>query len=378
MIGMVCDFYHPSIGGTQKLCQSVAEIFHDSDYSVEVITTLDHNRRASDFDYPVVEFSNLNFANNPLFFSKHYKSVFVFADLFSPSFHTIQLETINHATLVLNLDENVYRWIQNEEMGLTKEVVSRLVEKIKNFDNVVSFCKEAPINKFLEENDIEYTFIPNFSRDVQKTERRDFDLHATLGLDERKKVIFNHGLFETRKNQLYLLESFYRADLHKDYSLIFLGNPRGANDVPYFQKCKEFVEENNLEESVKFVKGTNNVSLIDSLLLKSDIYVLPSTAEGLPLVLIEAMSADLPWVSTPVGGVPALMGSLAGGTVLSNIGFTPEELREAITSVSKKKSRADWENNFSREIAAANYLKLIENIEKDLKEKEQEARNVFM
>lgn len=356
MIGVVCDFYYPSIGGTQKLCQSVVDIFHEAGHDVEVITTNDSNRDLDSFEYSLVSFPNLNFSNNPHFLTRYYKSVFVFADLFSSSLHTIQTGAINHSTLVLNLDENVYKWIKNEENGFTKENVAIVVEKLKTFDTIVSFCKDAPVNKFLEENDIDYIFIPNFSRDVEKTEIKDFDLHKTLGLDSGKKVIFNHGLFETRKNQLKLIESFHEAGLKDDYSLLFLGSPRSQGDVPYFQKCKKFVDDNGLQDNVKFVKGTNNTSLIDSLLLKSDVYVLPSTAEGLPLVLIEAMSAGLPWVSTPVGGVPSVMGDMQGGTVLGSINFSPGELAAAIASVSDKNSREDWENTFSKKIASKNYL----------------------
>lgn len=369
MIGVVCDFYYPSIGGTQKLCQSVVDILHEAGNDVEVITTGDSSRDLDSFEYSLVSFPNLNFSNNPHFLTRYYKSVFVFADLFSPSLHTIQTDTINHTTLVLNLDENVYRWIKNEENGFTKENIATVIEKLKSFDTVVSFCKDAPVNKFLEENNIDYIFIPNFSRDVKKTEIKEFDLYKTLGFDSTKKVIFNHGLFETRKNQLKLIESFHEADLKSEYSLLFLGSPRSQGDIPYFQKCKKFVDDNGLQENIKFVKGTNNISLIDSLLLKSDVYVLPSTAEGLPLVLIEAMSAGIPWVSTPVGGVPSVMGNMAGGTVLDSIDFSPADLASAVAFVSGKNSREDWEANFSRETASGRYLPIVDKVKCSIKER---------
>ena len=50
-----------------------------------------------------------------------------------------------------------------------------------------------------------------------------------------------------------------------------------------------------------------------ALLRQARVVALPSRAEGMPLVLTEAMSLGRPFVSTPVGGIPELAG---GGGIL--------------------------------------------------------------
>ncbi len=60
-------------------------------------------------------------------------------------------------------------------------------------------------------------------------------------------------------------------------------------------------------------KGIKNILILDpirdrkkvaEMYQASDVYVLPSFREGLPLTLIEAMASGIPIIASPVNGVP--------------------------------------------------------------------------
>lgn len=353
-LAFVSDFYYPSIGGTQMLCKGIAEWFQEQGHDIEIITSPDSSRK--DFGYVVNEIDRASFQGSNILLEKNYDAVFVLADLFSPSILSMNAGEARKTILILNLDENVYKW--NQE-GRIKDIQQR-IEKIKSFSHVVSFCQGAPVNKFLEENDIKYHFIPNFSRDVLNGDKSDKITKKALGID--KKIIFNHGLIETRKNQLNLIKAFLDSGLSDDYHLVLLGSPRSGGDMKYFLDCKQLCDSS---DSITMIKGTNNQVVVNSLLNIADVYVLPSIAEGLPLVLLEAMSAGLPWVSTPVGGVPEVFGPLNGGKVLRD--FSLSDLKEIVYSIDTLSSREDWENNFEVSRAGSQYNELL-NLEECLSE----------
>lgn len=72
------------------------------------------------------------------------------------------------------------------------------------------------------------------------------------------------------------------------------------------EKLEKFIQTNKLESLVKF-EGWVTGKLKDKLLNESDVYILPSYNEGLPISILEAMSYKLPVISTTVGGIPEII-----------------------------------------------------------------------
>lgn len=97
----------------------------------------------------------------------------------------------------------------------------------------------------------------------------------------------------------------------------------------YKTKLKGLTEKYGLTENIEFFEYQNEEGL-ESLYQKSRALILTSTVEGLPMVVIEAMSFGLPVFVTPVGELPWLIRDGIEGRMIPN-GNT-SEMSQAIIS----------------------------------------------
>jgi glycosyltransferase involved in cell wall biosynthesis len=107
--------------------------------------------------------------------------------------------------------------------------------------------------------------------------------------------ILHVGRFNYQKNHEGILRSFVKvAEKFPSARL----NLYGAGELE--QSCRELCRELSLENNVRFCGTTDDIY---SVMSKSDMFMLCSHYEGMPITLIEAMATGLPIVATPVGGV---------------------------------------------------------------------------
>ncbi|NJM97827.1 MAG: glycosyltransferase family 4 protein [Phormidesmis sp. RL_2_1] len=77
----------------------------------------------------------------------------------------------------------------------------------------------------------------------------------------------------------------------------------GDGELDYAQNL---IEKLNLAASVKLAGWINGLQR-NQLLQASNVFILPSYNEGLPMAMLEAMAWGLPVISTPVGGIPEMV-----------------------------------------------------------------------
>jgi len=77
-------------------------------------------------------------------------------------------------------------------------------------------------------------------------------------------------------------------------------------DIYELKEIKNQIRELNIEKYIHFqepIFGNEKITCFS----KSDIFILPSHHEGMPMVILEAMAASLPIIATNVGGIPDIL-----------------------------------------------------------------------
>jgi len=152
-------------------------------------------------------------------------------------------------------------------------------DKLKVIPNGVDTLKFSPNEKFDK---------PNFSSETNNP--------IILGCVAR---------FHPDKDHKNLIEAVRIAvsNSHHAIHLLLIGDGLLRQDL------EKQVKDCNLVKNVTFMGARSDVA---DLYHELDIFVLPSKTEGVPLVLLEALSSGIPCIATAVGGIPELLNNTSG------------------------------------------------------------------
>jgi glycosyltransferase involved in cell wall biosynthesis/peptidoglycan/xylan/chitin deacetylase (PgdA/CDA1 family) len=145
-------------------------------------------------------------------------------------------------------------------------------------------------------------------------------IKESLGIRRTDRVIGIMGRLEAVKGHHVFLEAAQQLTLKHD-ALRFLI----VGDGPLRAELKEKVDHSNLREKVIFTGLRRDIPDLMKIL---DCLVLPSTREGLPIVLLEAMAAGVPIVATTVGGIPEVISNDVHGKLIA-----PNDSSALVTAV---------------------------------------------
>jgi len=112
---------------------------------------------------------------------------------------------------------------------------------------------------------------------------------------ENRKVIIYVGKIWKRKGTALLLKTFSLVKGEHNAHLLVAGEPpQNKNGKKYMQKVKNIYHRYDLEKRVEFLGYKSDVV---KYLQMSDVFILPSSREGLSNAMLEAMSCGLPIVA---------------------------------------------------------------------------------
>ena len=188
-----------------------------------------------------------------------------------------------------NIFINIYYKFKNLQFKLADKI---MVNSPLVFDE----CIEVGYNK----NKIE--FIPN-PVDVERFKPLNFNekytLKKQLGYSLDEKIILFVGILNKRKGTHLLTEICSKLNSFKiDYKLIIIGNQDSIESQKIIADINKFNKESKNKIIVK--KPLNN---IEDFYKISDLFLFPSFNEGLPNVIIEAMSCGLPVICSRLVGI---------------------------------------------------------------------------
>jgi glycosyltransferase involved in cell wall biosynthesis len=163
--------------------------------------------------------------------------------------------------------------------------------------------------------------------------------------------------FESPKDQNLLVRAMSQLqDLPWTLELVGEGPTRTATE--------KLVAELHLERRVSFPGACTDVP---ARLARSDIAVLASHWEALPLTILEAMRAALPVIASNVGGVPELIEHNVNGLLVAKA--SAEELAQALRTLITQPElrrrmgscgRQRYEREFTQELMAQRLANIYE------------------
>jgi len=193
-------------------------------------------------------------------------------------------------------------------------------------------------------------YIPNCceeerARKILETDK--FEIRKSLGIPSDRFVIMCVGSLQPRKGQNLIIEKLASIILHIPQALVCLV---GSDPLGWKQELVKRVKE-DLEDHVRFIPSQPSAL---EWIYAADVLLLPSKAEAMPRVVLEAMVLKTPVVAAQVDGVSELIEHSSSGWLFSHDkledmvkGLQTATFPEKSSRVVQAASTAYWEN-FSR------------------------------
>ena len=316
-VAMIIQAYYPRLGGAERQLASLAPLLQQSGVELIVLTrryaghlsSFEMIRNVPVYRLPVPgpkPIAALGFSLCALLVLQRFKPDVVHAhELLSPATTAVMAKQILRTPVVAKVLRGGVLGdiakLKNRAFGLHR--ISALKRNIDAFivisqeiDRELSGIGVSPEKRIFIPNGVDLARFAPLPLDQKTTQRK------LLNLPDGLLVVFS-GRLDPEKRVEILIELWPTIlERHPEASLLILGT--GSDET----KLRKLAGAN--------VIFGGNVEDVGPYLASSDIFVLPSSTEGLSNSLLEAMACGLPVIATSVGGATDLISSDQNGILI--------------------------------------------------------------
>lgn len=254
-----------------------------------------------------------------------------------------------------------HNWLGN---NLKMKLYARLDKFLLNkFDRIIAVSDNLMEEILRNVSSRDKVMVINNGVDLSKFQPSSSDarLKKTFGMKEGETVVSAIGRLTEEKGQIYLIRAF--AEIVPEFpkaKLLIVG------DGPLRNFLESEAGNLGIKDKVIFAGIRNDIPEILNI---TDVFVLPSLEEAMPMALLEAMAAKKPITATRVGAVSNIIEDKVSGLLIGP--KDPIALSRSIAYLLKNKAMASFfgensydnvRNNFSAGRMAQEYIKAYKSL----------------
>ena len=303
-------FYHPFIGGAELFARAIAERLSGRYRFIVVTARMDRRlpssescdgatifrvgggRRSDKFTYPLLALKKaLQLESVDLVHTIMVNASAVAAYLY--------LKFRSNPSL-LTLQEGDSEEYVRGYLGPFFPIYPRLHRPFDRIHAISSFLRDEAVRHGADDKSI--SVVPNgvdlraFDREAYSSEEI-IDLRSRLGLVGKRTIVSVSRLVSKNAIDDLLRAMPAILERHPDAALLLVGD---GNQRLLLENLASAL---GVRDQVRFAGSVDHHETAKHLLI-SEIFVRPSTSEGLGSAFLEAMACGVPVVGTPVGGIP--------------------------------------------------------------------------